>query len=302
MNGARLLVSLLLLAVPALVHPLVPRARYPARWAVLIALLLGGGFVLLELSLVHASLPLVFELLGLPAMAAACRSLGGHLLGAPPVFSAFTGMLALGISLGALRSAHRVADAQRRLLRCSEAVGSSLTIGGIEVVSVPVTDATALAVPGSPPTVMVSQGLISSLGAHQLAAVVRHEQAHLRRRHAPLVLLGAAVSGGLAFLPWMRVSERSLRLALERWADDEAAVGGEDYRRQVAAALRKVVELAVGATELLEARLHPGGLSGGAAGVEVWGWRSVVAGVLPLVVGLAVTLVIHLADVARVAA
>lgn len=302
MNGARLGLSLVLLAVPALCTPLVLRARHPSAWAMVAASSLGAGFVLFEVSLIHASLPLAFTLLGLDGLARACRQLGGHLFGAAPPFSAMAGVTALVVLIRAGRGLHRLVTANQ-LLHEGRELGTRAAVGNVEVVSVPFTERLALAVPGASPLVLVSRGVLANLALSEVAVVVRHEVAHLRHRHIRFLLVGAAVRSGLGFLPWVGWSEDSLRLALERWADEEAADGQVERWEHVKSALAKLsaglpradegtVAARVAAAERAAARV---------SGVGAWSWRTVAAAVFPMAAALLVTLVVHLADVLRVA-
>ncbi len=78
----------------------------------------------------------------------------------------------------------------------------------------------AFAVPGRHARVVVSTALLRSLTAPQRRAVLEHERAHLRRHHhvyAQLSRLAAAAN------PLMRPVARAVDVALERWADAEAA-------------------------------------------------------------------------------
>jgi Zn-dependent protease with chaperone function len=78
----------------------------------------------------------------------------------------------------------------------------------------------ALAVPGRNGGVVVSQGLLASLGPAELEVVFQHERSHLRHRHHRYLALGALAAAALP--PLARLNER-LRFSLERWADEDAA-------------------------------------------------------------------------------
>lgn len=78
----------------------------------------------------------------------------------------------------------------------------------------------AYAVGGRRPRIVVSSGLMQMLGAAERRAVLAHEAAHLRRRHhvhLRVLRLAAAVH------PLLRPAVRAGLLAVERWADEEAA-------------------------------------------------------------------------------
>ncbi|WP_026412608.1 M56 family metallopeptidase [Actinomadura oligospora] len=79
----------------------------------------------------------------------------------------------------------------------------------------------AMAVPGwRDGGVLVSRGLLRRLSGPELAIVFRHEETHLRHAHHRYLLVGAL---SRAVLPFLRPLDRRLRLAVERWADEETA-------------------------------------------------------------------------------
>lgn len=78
----------------------------------------------------------------------------------------------------------------------------------------------AYAVGGRRPRIVVSSGLLRSLGPGERRAVLAHEAAHLRRRHhvhLRVLRLAAAVH------PLLRPAVPAGLLAVERWADEDAA-------------------------------------------------------------------------------
>lgn len=299
MNGARIFIALTLLALPAVAVPLVRRGGHPKRWAVLMAVTLGGGFVLLQLALVHASLPVVFDLIGASTFAEVCRRLGGHLLGASPAGSVVAGSSAVVILVASIWHARRVTVINRQLLRHAEAAGRPVRVEDVDVLSVPVASVVALALPGSSPRVVLSHGLIASLREAELAVVVSHEIAHLRHHHARFFILGAAVAGGTRFLPWMGASERALRLALERWADEDVLRGRPERRQPLRWALTELTVSGRRPDLGLQARM--GSTASQPPAFQVWGPWSVALGVVPLLAGVTGTLVAHVLDIARLA-
>ncbi|MQY04350.1 M56 family metallopeptidase [Actinomadura macrotermitis] len=78
----------------------------------------------------------------------------------------------------------------------------------------------ATAVPGRRGGVLVSRGLLNGLTARELEVVFRHEESHLRHRHHRYLAAGAFAA---ALIPPLRTLEGRLRLAVERWADEDAA-------------------------------------------------------------------------------
>lgn len=290
MNGARLVLSLLLVAMPAVALAVVRRTRRPRAWAIVISASLGAGFVLLVASLIHAALPLVFTLLGRHSLAEACRAMGGHLFGDPAPFSAIAGVLALVIVVRAWRGASATLQANTELRR-GAALKTAQRVAGNLAVLLPLRHTWAIAIPGGSPGIVVSPALVGALERQELEAVIEHERAHLEHHHVRFLLLGTAVSCGLWFLPWSRRANTALRLSLERWADELASADSRETRAYVQSAVRKLASLAPSA--LASYRIKALDSSGEANGRD-WIWPTVASATVPLALGLTITLVIHL--------
>jgi hypothetical protein len=84
-------------------------------------------------------------------------------------------------------------------------------------------------------TVVVSTGLIAALDPHELQAVVAHERAHLEHRHHRFL---AAIDVAASIVPLVRPLRTHIRLATERWADEDAAAHVRS-RRVVATAVAR---------------------------------------------------------------
>jgi len=83
--------------------------------------------------------------------------------------------------------------------------------------------------------VLVTTAMLDLLDDPERAAVVAHERAHLRRRHGVFL---AVMRLTAALNPLLAPMRGDLRFALERWADEDAAV--VTHRSVMAAALAKV--------------------------------------------------------------
>ena len=73
------------------------------------------------------------------------------------------------------------------------------------------------------PQTIVSEGLLDALSAKERSAVVAHELAHARGRHASIVFLATVVARAFGFIPSVHVAVLSLLTALEARADHVAA-------------------------------------------------------------------------------
>jgi len=297
-NGVRLGLSLMLIVFPALVLPMVRRTRHPGAWAVVTVFTIGTGFVLLEAGLIHAALPLVFSLLGADELAAACRRLGGHLFGASPAFGAVAGLLSSTVAVRTVIAINATVRANARL-REGAVHGIQTAVAGHSAVLLPMRDRIAVAIPGSSPSILLSESLVTDLRFVELIAVVRHEMAHLRRHHQRFLLVGTGVGYGLWFIPWVPRAITALRLALERWADEESAAGPSE-RKHVQSALHK---LGTAMSPLIHDRLRALDPPRAETTVApVWGWSVSVSAIVPLGLALAATLVLHLTEVIQTAA
>lgn len=79
----------------------------------------------------------------------------------------------------------------------------------------------AYAVGGRHPHIVISRGLLTTLGAAERRAVLSHEAAHLRHRHhVHLRVLRLAAALNPLLLPFVSAGV----LAVERWADEETAM------------------------------------------------------------------------------
>lgn len=96
----------------------------------------------------------------------------------------------------------------------------------------------AVALPGSGGRVLVGERVVEELEPGELAAVIAHERAHLRRRHHLLIGIAELHAACLPGSPAGRDLRRATRLLVELIADDDAA--REVGAPIVAAALRRI--------------------------------------------------------------
>jgi hypothetical protein len=235
-----LLCGLGLLAIPACARPL-GRRLSPSEWAKACAGLLASGAIVVEASLALQAAPTVLRAVGLEGVAELCEHAlglvapGGEPLGIAAAVAATVVALLAGWSVLAAR--------RRRMVRVDPEIGWHTTLGGHELVVVPSGEPVAFSTAGRPGQVIMTNGLIAALSDDELAAVFRHELAHLRHRHQRYLLLARAVERSLGLLPLVRRATAALRCAVERWADEEAAGSGTAGRASVHAALLRVAEL-----------------------------------------------------------
>jgi Zn-dependent protease with chaperone function len=229
-----------LLALPGCARPL-GRRLPPAEWAKLSAGLLLVGGVALEAGLVMVGGPTALRLAGLEAAADLCEHLLGALAPGGSPLGMTAAMTALLLAVASGRSLVR-ARRSRRVLRVEPGIGWHGELCGHDLIVLPSEELLAFSAGGRQPQIVVSQRLVAILADDELAAVLRHELAHVHHRHERYLLLARLVEQSLGLLPFVRRSTAALRSALERWADEDAAGGARRGRESVRAALVRVLE------------------------------------------------------------
>jgi hypothetical protein len=126
----------------------------------------------------------------------------------------------------------------RTLIRRARAIGQAYALAaalegsGGELCVLPDTRRQAYAVPGRPGRIAVTTALLRSLDGPQRRALLAHERSHLQHHHH---LHHGLVELAVAINPLLRRLEPAIDLAIERWADEDAA--RVSRRDTVAAAL-----------------------------------------------------------------
>lgn len=227
--------------VPA-VRPTVAATSRPSWFVTLDSLALGLGLLALVLGLGLASVVGAVHL----AAGTSLVRYEGHL--APGGIAASAVSMALLVVLAfRLAMAVRRSRSGRRAAYADGWLGVHRHGGDHDLVVLPTAAPVAYSVHGSPPQVVISQGLRDRLGEDDLLGfVIDHERAHLRRRHHRAVLLAAAVDALLGRVPVVARSTTALRLAVERAADEEAAGTDPHRRRQGAMALARMAHVQPG--------------------------------------------------------
>ena len=161
--------------------------------------------------------------------------------GAPSGIAAAVGTAIVALLAG--RAALGV-QRRRRTARVAQEIGWQRMLGGHRLVVLPSEELVAFSTAGRPGQVVMSRALITALSEDELAAVVRHEVAHIEHRHQRYLLLARVVERSLGLVPLVRRGVTALRCAVERWADEAAAGPRSSDRASVHAALLRVAELA----------------------------------------------------------
>lgn len=228
--------GLLLLAAPGLVRV---RGGHPAHWARNALGVLLTGFALVVAGLLLWAAPALLDLVGATDLARVCRRmLGGLALGGWPMGVAAGSMAVVLAGLG-IRGAWRVRMIQRRM-RVEPWLGVHDRRADHDLVVVPTDALLAYAVGGRPPQVVVSQGLFDTVDGELAEAICAHEEVHARYRHAGYIAALSATTAAFSWFPPARLAVSKIRLALERWADEEAGEVAPRGRQGVRSALLEV--------------------------------------------------------------
>lgn len=244
MTAGLVAAAIALLLVPGLrVFPVAELA--PSEWTRVAAASLRCGLFSLRLGLVLGAVPTLLRATGLQDLASVCHRMFGPVVpgGSAAGWASAVGSLLLGWQSIAVR--RRVAAAQRAA-RVEDWLGTHADHGGVDVVTLPADDAVAYAVPGRPPQIVVTDGLVGALSKDELAAVLRHERSHVIHGHDQHLALAASVDAAVGWLPGVRRSTAALRLGVERWADEDAAAVGETSRPVLHRALLKTTARMLG--------------------------------------------------------
>lgn len=228
-----------LLVLPGRTAVIGARLR-PGEWSRLAMASTWLGLRATQLGLFLLAAPTVLRGIGIEDLADAChRVLGpimpGGALSGWAAAVAFTALLLRG------RQVRRDVVRAQRLARIEPWLGEHRPMPAGSLVVLPCDQLLAYAAPGSPMQIVVSQGLVDTLAADELDAVIGHELAHVHCRHDRYLLTASMVDGVLGWCPGVRASTAALRLAIERCADEDAGappVGRDAVRR----ALERVTE------------------------------------------------------------
>lgn len=223
------------LALPGLLRRRSQRLA-PERWARLCVVALLTGAAMVELTTILLAAPTVLHALDVPALANACQRLlgplvpGGALVGWVAAAASVAMPVLAGRGLASARATCTELEVEARL-------GEHRTWRDHDVVLLPTDEVLAVSVGGQHRQIIISRGLVAALSDAELEAVLCHEAAHQELRHQRLLMLATAMEHALPYLPLLRTSTATLRLALERWADEEAAGVDPEARRVLHAAL-----------------------------------------------------------------
>ena len=227
--------ALALVSLPAALHRFGLRLP-PAEWAYA-----SAGALVVGVLLVHAALAttvgLRLLLLVDGPLSAGLEGLAHHLSPGGVVggvAAALAGTTQAVAVIGALRRTRRL----RRRAAVESWIGDRRRVGNVDIVVVPGEEPVAHCNPSGAGQVVVSESLMRYLDPAEVAAVVRHEAAHLRHRHHRYLWVAELAERAVPRLSGPSVN--LLRQSIEQWADEDAAAtrGGRDPLRSALLQLR----------------------------------------------------------------
>ncbi|MBO0868340.1 MAG: M56 family metallopeptidase, partial [Micromonosporaceae bacterium] len=145
------------------------------------------------------------------------------LLSAEPRLTQALAVLAVPLLAAACWRLWRVVTSRRRLYRTLRAACPGDGDSDLVVLDDPVPEAFAL--PGRPPYVVVSSGMLGALAVPERRVLLAHERAHLADRHSRHI---AVADVAAALNPMLFGVRRACLYLCERWADERAAAAVDD--------------------------------------------------------------------------
>lgn len=192
---------------------------------------MAGGAAVVEVAALLYAAPTLATSSGITALAQLCERMLGPL--APGGRFAGWTAAAVALTLPVLGAVGWVrARRTARQVRVERGVGRCDTFGAHELVVLPTSGLLAVSVPPAGARrrrgqIVVTDGLVDALAPEELDAVLR-QAAHLEHGDHGRLVLAAVVERAFAWFPPARRSTATLRIALERWADEEAAAATGD--------------------------------------------------------------------------
>lgn len=196
---------------------------HPEHQSKLILGALGTGAVLFVSGLVLWSAPTVLDMVGMTDLALVCRRMIGGFVPGGQVGGLTVAVAAAVIVLAGGRGGLNMVRTQRGL-RVETLLAPHLQQEGYDLVVLPTTRQLAYTVGGRRPQIVLSQGLVDTNPPRIVESITAHERVHARRRHHRYLGAAAVIGGAFGWIPAVSRALGGLHLALERWADEEAAL------------------------------------------------------------------------------
>jgi Zn-dependent protease with chaperone function len=234
------------LGMALLLLPGVTRLRaerlHPAEWTRAATLALRAGHRSLQVALALGAAPTVLHTVGIEHAATVCHDMFGPVAPGGPI-AGWVAAALLTWTIVAARRARRQLRAGFEQVRVHAWLGHHEALDGIDLATVAVPAPLAYALPSRDGgQIVLSQLLRSQLNPNELDAVLAHERSHLRHHHHLILETLAALDAAYRWMPAIGRSTARVRVGLERWADEDAALIPAG-RTHVRSALAKTGEL-----------------------------------------------------------
>ncbi|MBA2283135.1 MAG: M56 family metallopeptidase [Acidimicrobiia bacterium] len=243
MSTLLVVTGLVLLALPG-ARRLPSRRLDPAEWARAADGAIRFGHLTVRLGLLLGAAPTVLRAAGVEDAAAACHRMFGPVAPGGPLVGWASAASFCWLSVNHRRAARAQRGAFDRT-HVEPWIGDHRLEDGVDIVTLPVDEPLAYAVPRGAGQIVVSEGLRTALDPSELRAVIAHERSHLRNHHERFIGAAASLESCFGWCAPVLRSAMCLRLAVERWADEEAAPSMPE-RRVVCSALVKTAERMLG--------------------------------------------------------
>lgn len=194
------------------------------------------GALVVEAGLILWSMPVLLDLVGLVDLAEVCR----RILGGPT-----PGGTAGGVAAGAgavwlggamVKGWWGVLWTQRKL-RIESALTPRDRQEGFDIYVLPSPRRMAYTVGGRRPQIVLTSAVVDQLSPDVVDVILAHERVHAHNRHHRFLALATGLESGVGWLRPVAAAVNSVRVSLERWADEDASLVAPRGRGDVKEAL-----------------------------------------------------------------
>lgn len=238
MGLAFFLAGLVLIALPGICAR-TGRSLRPDEWARTSVVSLAVGWAILEMTALLYAVPSLLTVAAGPHLDAFCHRMINQFAPGGPLAAIAAGVVAVALPALAIRTFTQMQRARRAVVT-EAARGRRSVHAGYDLFTLPVAEPIACSVRVTTPQIVISTGITDCLDDEQLAAVLDHEAAHLAHHHQEFLVVSGIIDRALGWLPFVRNSTAEVRLALERWADEDASGTLGSRRRALRDALATV--------------------------------------------------------------
>lgn len=211
---------------------------HPSHRVTLTLGVLITGLFLAEAGLLLWSSPVILDMLGFTELAVVCRRmLGGEVPGGVAGGVA-AGLAALWLGGAACKGGWDVMRAQRRL-RVESVLPPCETREEFDLFVLPSSRRMAYTVGGRRPQVVLTSAVVEDFSPELVGVITAHEGVHARHHHHRALAMAAAIGAAVGWFQLVARAVDTVRLSLERWADEDASLmvphGREDVKQALLA-------------------------------------------------------------------